>query len=49
MIVYTIRKTAFAIQGHFVIHCLVTAVLWSVLHLSHSIVNPQWQLTTKYY
>jgi len=46
-----IRKTAFGIQGHFVIHCFVTAVLWVVglLHLPHSIVNPQWEMTTKYY
>ena len=24
------------INGHFVIHCFVTAVLWSILHLSYS-------------
>jgi len=32
----TIRKTAFAIQGHFAVHCFVTTVLWSILHLSYS-------------
>ena len=32
----TIRETAFAIQGHFVVHCFVTALLWSMLHLSYS-------------
>ena len=25
-----LRKTSFAIQGHFAIHCFVTAVLWSI-------------------
>ena len=32
----TIRKTALAIQGHFAVHCFVTTVLWSILHLSYS-------------
>ena len=31
----TIRKTTFATWGHFVVHCFVTAVLWSMLHLSY--------------
>ena len=33
---FTIRKTAFAISGHFAVHFFVTAVLWSILPLSYS-------------
>ena len=36
------------IKGHFV-NCFVTAVLWSVLHLSYSIAKPLWDFITKYY
>ena len=32
----TIRKTTFAIKGHFAFHCFATAVLQSMLHLSYS-------------
>ena len=30
--IFAIRKTTFAIYGHFAVHCFVTAVLWSILH-----------------
>jgi len=32
----TIQKTVFATEGHFVVHCFVTGVLWSIFHLSYS-------------
>ena len=37
MIFCTIRKAAFAIYGHFIFHCICTAVLRSIL--SYSIVK----------
>ena len=39
--VCAIRKTSFAIQGHFVIHCFVTEVLWTseVYFISLTVVN----------
>jgi len=44
--IFTIRKTAFAIYGHFGVHCFVTAVLWSILHVSCSsklVMRLSWQ------
>jgi len=32
----TIYKIALAIWGHLALHCFVTAVSWSILHLSYS-------------
>jgi len=47
----TIWKTAVTIQGHFAIHCFVTAVLWTceVYIISLTAVTPQWDSATKYY
>ena len=44
--IFTIRKTAFAIYGHFGVHCFVTAVLWSILPVScrsELVVRLSWQ------
>jgi len=32
----TIRKTTFAIKGNFAVHCFVTSVLWSIVHVFYT-------------